>query len=128
MPTFYEATDIEEAYLKPLRSVLLIDDQFPRYEQLLSGDPEKGNFDLETVGKLFALCRDRGLMCDVENRAADLTDQRMDHLGKSDLIVLDYHLGAEERRRSGTGASNLEASRLQPTCEPCRCLHEFARP
>src|SRR5262249_24771078 len=45
-----------------------------------------------TVGRLFALCRDRGLMCDVENRAADLTDQRMDHLGKSDLAVLDYHL------------------------------------
>ena len=94
MPTFYEQADIEDAYLKPLRSVLLIDDQFPRYEQLANGEAlkEPDRFAMETVVRLFALCRERGLMCDVENRAADLTGERMDHLGKSDLVVLDYHL------------------------------------
>ncbi len=90
----YEPSDIDAAYLDPLRSVLLIDDQFPRYEQLLNGEAEnqKGSFDIETATSLLSLFRERGLMCDVENRAGELSDERIRHLGRSDLVVLDYHL------------------------------------
>jgi hypothetical protein len=86
-----------EAYITPLRSAILIDDAFPRYEDLLPVDetvPETTTkYDYPGVRRLLELCRGRDLMCDVENRAMRiLGGDKLSHVLKSDLVVLDYHL------------------------------------
>lgn len=82
---------LEEAFIKPIRFAMLLDDQFPVYKDF-SG---KGgsNYDYERATSLFNLCRDRGWLCDVDNRAKIAESFENDkHLHQSDLLILDFHL------------------------------------
>jgi hypothetical protein len=81
---------------KPLRNVLLIDDQFPTLADLAVGETEatKRRFkQKDTAVKLYQAFRSRAMTCDVVNVAEEV---HQDLLCKSDLIVLDYHLGDDD--------------------------------
>jgi hypothetical protein len=98
----YTQEDIRTVYIEPLRSALMIDDLFPRYEDLLaltsdaaedeSTSGRLGRYDLDSVSKILKECRTHNLTCDIENRVGGDTLTKLDHVGKSDLVILDYHL------------------------------------
>ena len=99
MPTLgYDSKMIWDAYVAPLRSALMIDDKFPTYEDMLEHqrlrdagkDVEPSSYDYENLAKLLAECRHRHLLCDVQRKVEQLTEAQLEHLGKSDLVVLDY--------------------------------------
>lgn len=83
----------------PLRTVLMIDDEFPTYGDIfdLAEKRRKANEKPYTQSKLaVALCRgfqSRHMICDVEN---DVSDIKAERIRKSDLVLLDYHLGPED--------------------------------
>lgn len=100
----YDAAMILDAYVTPLRSALMIDDRFPTYQDMLerqrrrdAGEAvEASAFDYESASKLVTECRERNLLCDVRNKIDEVATAQLDHLSKSDLVVLDYHLDSTE--------------------------------
>ena len=94
--TAYEEAVIETFGTKPLRTVLLIDDEFPTFVNLAEGEAEEGEQKFKQKDRavdLYRGFRDRDLICDVENDVGDLDVERF---RKSDLVILDYHLGPGE--------------------------------
>lgn len=92
----YEAAVKSTFEDKPLRTVLMIDDEFPTYNDLAAGyshEKEKVFRQKDLADKLYAAFRKNNMLCDVENVA---TDVPLESIRKSDLIILDYHLGPEE--------------------------------
>lgn len=87
---------IEEAYISPIRSAVLVDDDFPTLEDLVNGN----SYDKDGAEKLKTLlnaCRHEPnqWLVDVHNgknikKSSKAEDYR--HLHHSDLMVLDYHL------------------------------------
>ena len=78
-----------------IRTAVLIDDQFPNYLQMRDA-PEADFRDAERAKRLYSFLHGRGLICDIQNwRApADANMDLVDKVRKSDLVVLDYQLGA----------------------------------
>jgi hypothetical protein len=95
-PSSDSREDLVKTFIAPLRSAILIDDEFPRYEELLNtqlGAAGPRSYDTAGVRRLIEMCRARDLMCDVENHAPRiLAGDKLSHVLKSDLVVLDYHL------------------------------------
>lgn len=120
---------VSEAFILPLRSVLIVDDQYPTWEEIfaekapiLPGDNAVA--DLATQKKwhtpdtarevmnLINQFRDHkpGLMIDIHDGVSPNREERKngsetpeelaDHLHQSDLLILDYNLEGAE---SGTG-------------------------
>ena len=77
---------VQEAYLRPIRSVLVVDDDFHQY------DAEKPGEDAKRARALWRACRTSGYLCDIDDGADLINGQEPKHLAKSDLIILDYHL------------------------------------
>lgn len=78
-----------------IRTAVLIDDQFPDY--LSIGDTAEGEFtETERARNIYAFMHGKGLICDVHNWRApsDADLHLLDKARKSDLILLDYQLGA----------------------------------
>lgn len=98
MPPTHSCTreEIREAYIAPLRSAVLVDDGFPRYEDLIDligATRESASYEYEAAKRVVNMCHSRALVCDVENRAAEqLTPEQLRRITKADLVVLDYHL------------------------------------
>lgn len=93
---------IEEAYIKPIRSVLIIDDAFPTLEGYLNNAPVKNPADIERLKKLVARCRSESFcwLVDVHDGSemgVQLKVDNLSHLHQSDLLILDYHLDGDER-------------------------------
>ena len=89
----YEAAVKNTFETKPLRTVLLIDDEFPTFADLVRGETDATKKKFAQKDRAFGLYegfRKRRMICDVENQVAEL---EMDRFRKSDLIILDYHLG-----------------------------------
>jgi hypothetical protein len=79
---------------KPLRTVLMIDDEFPSLGDMLDGDDGTKKFrQKDRAHTLYEGFRARDMICDVENRVEDVRTERF---RKSDLIILDYNLGPTE--------------------------------
>jgi hypothetical protein len=92
----YEAAVKATFETKPLRTVLMIDDEFPNLSDLAAGatDATAKRFRQKDLAvALYDAFRKNDMLCDVENVAADV---RPELIRKSDLIVLDYHLGPTE--------------------------------
>jgi len=78
---------------RALRTVLLIDDQFPTYADLLETPAELDQFsEAPRALALYRLFNSHHMPCDVENNVGELTPESVERIRKSDLIVLDYHL------------------------------------
>jgi hypothetical protein len=85
-PQYEEA--IQDSFVKkPLRTVLLIDDDFPTYSDLCSGDTTHSQKD--RAANLYGGFRQLDMLCDIENTVEEV---EADRLRKSDLVILDYHL------------------------------------
>lgn len=90
----YAAAVKETFETKPLRTVLMIDDEFPTFADLATDDEEKTVY--PQTARALALYKGfkaRHMVCDVENKVDDVETERF---RKSDLIVLDYNLGPTE--------------------------------
>jgi hypothetical protein len=89
----YEAVVRETFETKPIRTVLMIDDEFPTFADLARGEGDENRKRFRQKDRAVALYeafQRLHLICDVENVASDV---RTDRFRKSDLIILDYHLG-----------------------------------
>ena len=92
----YEGVVNDTFEKKPLRTVLMIDDEFPTFSDLARGKTEETKKRFEQQDRAVALYeafQKRHMICDVENIASEV---RTDRFRKSDLIILDYHLGPSE--------------------------------
>ncbi|MBM7405093.1 MULTISPECIES: response regulator receiver domain [Sphingomonas] len=84
---------LEEAFIKPIRFALLVDDKFPTFTALATDGGFDPTLDNNRARALFELCRGRGWLCDVGNRPAVAEKFENDnHLHQSDLLILDYNL------------------------------------
>ncbi|MDQ8049497.1 response regulator receiver domain [Luteibacter sp.] len=86
---------LEEAFVKPIRFALLLDDQFPTY--IDATKPGSDAKDSDRARRLFEMCREKGWLCDIDN-GIEVAErfERTKHMHQSDLLVLDYHLDAEQ--------------------------------
>lgn len=79
-----------------IRTAVLIDDEFPTYRQMHDDEAKKKFKELDRAINLYGFFHQRGLICDIENWR-NLGDAELDLINKvrkSDLVVLDYRLGA----------------------------------
>lgn len=92
---------LREAFVDPIRFALLVDDEFPAYGALASGEKDA----LERAAgsevlDLLKLCRGRGWLCDVESDLEVIRNAGA-HLSQSDLAIVDFHLdGAKDEDSS----------------------------
>lgn len=86
----YQSAVLGSFHSKALKSVLLIDDQFPTYKDVLSNDRARFSEEAKAL-KLYEAFHRRRMICDVENDVTNL-DLEVERFKKSDLIVLDYQL------------------------------------
>lgn len=101
---------IKEAYIDPIRSVIVVDDEYPTLEKLLpsgekgDGYPEEVK---ELLGGAITLCRnpENNWMLDVHD--GDFNEASgASNLHHSDLLILDYHL--EKGNEDGKGEKALQ--------------------
>src|ERR1700722_13585401 len=76
---------VKEAYIRPIRSVLVVDDDFHQY------GAEKEGKDPKRARSLWSACRKEGFLCDVDDGAEIVNGKEPAHLTNSDLVILDYH-------------------------------------
>lgn len=108
------AAFIDEAFIKPIRSVLIVDDDYPTFEDILSeaDTSNKGwRKRRESVKKVIANLRgrDRNLLIDIHdgtNVGANAEIDTATHLHQSDLLVLDFQLD-KTKLRDGTIAVKI---------------------
>lgn len=119
MQTDHYESFVAEAYIDPIRSVVIIDDDYPTYEEVLSpdsGDDAVGNSKAwrnrpERIRKVIQRFRERTppLLVDIHdgrNVDAEREVELTSHLHQSDLLVLDYELDPA-RKNDGTAAIGI---------------------
>lgn len=88
---------LTEAFIKPIRFALLLDDSFPTFATM-AGAGRDETLDNDRAKSLFELCRSKGWLCDVGNRPAVAERFENDnHLHQSDLLILDYNLNPADQ-------------------------------
>lgn len=109
----YEAF-IDEAFIKPIRSVLIVDDDYPTFEDILA-EEDTSNKDWRTkrdsIRKVIAHLRgpDRNLLIDIHDGTNVDVESEIDtatHLHQSDLLVLDFQLD-KAKQHDGTTAVKI---------------------
>ena len=119
------ATFIEEAFIDPIRSVLIVDDDFPTYDEVLTtagqaGSPSARRRDKawrkhpDRIAKLIATFRrrTRPLLVDIHDGGNVSTKEEITtatHLHQCDLLVLDYELDRSNPRDGARAISILRA-------------------
>ena len=119
MQTDHYADFVAEAYIKPIRSVLIIDDDYPTYDEVLSAEfkddavaeSKAWRKNPERIRKVIRRFRERTppLLVDIhdgKNVDADRDVALTSHLHQSDLLVLDYQLDPA-RENDGTLAIDI---------------------
>lgn len=78
-----------------IRTAVLIDDQFPDYLNMRNADEQEYS-EVSRAENIYKFMHGRGLICDIHNWRApqDADLHLLDKARKSDLILLDYQLGA----------------------------------
>ena len=133
---------VNEAFIEPLRSVLIVDDQYPTWEEIFNSKLEGSDF-LETVEERSKQKKWRneagtakevldlvsefrrqkpGLIIDIHDgisaeadekiAGSESPDQLADHLHQSDLLILDYNLEGSEVGTGGDLARQILRSVL----------------
>lgn len=144
-PLLAEATTfkdlVNEAFILPLRSVLIVDDQYPTWEEIFSEKnldvssdgsetdvvPQKKWHTLATAGEVMRLIKQfrehkPGLIIDIHDgisisqgegkTRSESPEELADHLHQSDLLILDYNLEGAEAGTGGDTARKILASVL----------------
>ncbi|WP_045419928.1 response regulator receiver domain [Vibrio jasicida] len=98
---------IKEAYIEPIRSVIVVDDEYPTVLELLDGAEAKAQSDVDRLKDVIALCRDdqNGWTLDIDNGQSNVLDN-FSRISHSDLLILDYHL--EKGNEDGKGEQALK--------------------
>lgn len=110
---------IREAYITPIRTVVVVDDEFPSLDGLIRRETNKNGSsqwnpkDIESVSKILEVCRkpDRHWLVDIHDaHTISLENEKTfaPHLHQSDLMILDYHLEGND----GDGTKAIELLRL----------------
>jgi CheY-like chemotaxis protein len=106
---------IEEVFIKPIRTVVVVDDEFPTLHSLLTKKIPANTADYkqiaaEKVLEIIDFCKDKGRrwMVEVHDSApkAEDAEEAASNMHQSDLMVLDFHL---DRTRPEEG---IEAIRV----------------
>lgn len=94
---------IEEVFIKPIRTVMVVDDEFPTLEALLeeggedqAADQQKqrwNRIDLKRARNIIEFCRapHRRWMVELHDGSCEINPSGA-HFHHSDLMILDYHL------------------------------------
>ena len=91
---------IREVFIDPIRTVMVVDDEFPTLDTLLTdklGGPSCNvhNDDCERVRGILEFCRDhpRNWLVDIHDGGKQANEIEVaGHLSQSDLLILDYQL------------------------------------
>lgn len=120
---------VREAFIEPLRSVLIVDDQYPTWDEILNeclGEGVKDS-DLSSrsvsktwhnnpVGPINVINQFRaqkpGFIIDIHDALRPSSHEQADHLHQSDLLVLDYNLEGAESGLGGAKARSILQSVL----------------
>lgn len=125
-----EYTDfIREAYIDPIRTVIVVDDEFPSLDGLIRRETNKtpaapnigsesglslwSSKDIARVSEILDVCRkpDRHWLVDIHDaHTVPIENEKTfaPHLHQSDLMILDYHLEGND----GDGTKAIELLRL----------------
>ncbi|MER8910330.1 response regulator receiver domain [Mesorhizobium sp. M0854] len=115
---------VEEAFVKPIRSVLIVDDDYPTFDEMLDAEIARNGQrehkkakdwynDPARIKKVIASFRipGRALLVDIHdgtNVSSGAEIKIAAHLHQSDLLVLDYQL---DKAKPGDGALAIEIIR-----------------
>lgn len=94
------------AYVRPIRSVLFIDDQFPNFAEASS----TAFSEAPRARSLWLACTQLGWLCDIDNSADWSSPERKRRLAACDLLVLDLHLAGQDSRPALTLIRELALS------------------
>ena len=84
---------IKEAYIDPIRSVMVVDDEYPTLIKLINNEDTSEKQDKDRLLEVIGMCKDasNNWMLDVHDGQFSGTGD-VDNLHHSDLLILDYHL------------------------------------
>ncbi len=74
-----------------VHTAMVIDDRFPTYADLARGAADTSRFDVGKAELVYQTFKNERIPCDIENDVSRLGED-FEHVRKSDLVVLDYHL------------------------------------
>lgn len=110
---------IEEVFIDPIRTVVVVDDEYPTLDTLL--DKEMGIPDLnwkpenvKQAREIMSFCRDerRRWMVEIHDGqhpiSLEAENEVASHLHQSDLVILDFHL---DRKRPDDGSEAIRILR-----------------
>jgi hypothetical protein len=120
---------VHEAFIRPLRSVMIVDDQYPTWDEILndrlddkSQDKKLGarskskNWQDDPSGPIEVIRQFRqqkpGLIIDIHDALTPSDTEHADHLHQSDLLVLDYNLEGDQSGLGGSKARSILQSVL----------------
>ncbi|ENT8390171.1 response regulator receiver domain, partial [Acinetobacter baumannii] len=92
---------IEEAFIEPIRSVMVIDDEYPTLTNLISviQNREQNSYKVENLDRLqniISMCHgEMKWTVDVFDGKDSIESHIPDRLKHSDLVILDYHLDGD---------------------------------
>lgn len=105
---------IREAFIDPIRTVTVIDDEYPTFQELLlqpDNEKLKKTNNIDRLMKISEMCHS------IHNWSLDVFDGQSprigenneipDHLNHSDLLILDYHLDGEPPIDDGSRARRI---------------------
>lgn len=105
---------IKEAFIDPIRTVMVIDDEYPTLQELLQQSDSKkleNSNNIERLMKISEMCHtSHKWSLDVFNGQAPKIgeeDNIPDHLNHSDLLILDYHLDGQPPSDDGSRARKI---------------------
>lgn len=108
---------IEEVFIKPIRTVMVVDDEFPTVDALLQkeldGSGKWVDVNVSRARKIIQSCRadSRRWVVDIHDgqNLSSIEDQGLEasHFHHSDLMILDYHLNKEKPDDGGNAVSIL---------------------
>ncbi|MGX1958766.1 response regulator receiver domain [Serratia proteamaculans] len=132
---------VREAFITPLRSVLIVDDQYPTWEEIfnskMTGEKHSKNIEISSAKKkwhdpatadevirLISEFRSQnpGFIIDIHDGVSEKISEKTagsespkqlaDHLHQSDLLILDYNLEGAEAGTGGDTARKILSSVL----------------
>ena len=92
---------LKEAYIDPIRTVTVIDDEYPTLEKLISvGIDAYASNDIDRLDAIIKISKSEGYNWLLDIYDGDDTDKDLkqvsNRLFHSDLLILDYHLDGED--------------------------------
>lgn len=99
---------IKKVYIDPIRSVIVVDDEYPTVSELLDGAIKKRPEDIDRLKEVITMCRDtsNSWTLDIDNGKSNMLDN-FSRLSHSDLLILDYHLEGNGDDGKGEKALNI---------------------